>query len=638
MVAAAFLVSLLVGALGVAWISHQVLRLNRLEAEARAQAALEEDVRLALWRMDSLLAPIFARESARPYFSYSAFYPAERAYTRMYTEMPRGGVLIPSRLLTETQPFIIQHFQFAPDGELSSPQVPTGNVSDRAETDGYLDKKKLDEAIRKLRKLGVFVKRDALMGRLPAPNASPLQLDESLGRTTWGEEAKSASPNKAPETGDYRLRASQNRLAMSNEGNLGNNAKQSVEQQQAQGAFQGPALVVPVPQFRRQRPRLGQEPEEVINELWNAVPPEGPAPPIAEGMFQPVWIGEALLAARRVAVGDKEYVQGFQLDWPALQTWLLQHVGDLLEDATLEPATESNADGRHQMLASLPARLIPGPRKSSADPAKTPLYLSLFAAWIGMGIAVASVGLLLRGAVVLGERRGAFVSSVTHELRTPLTTFRMYTEMLAEGMVPSEATRRKYLTTLRAEADRLAHLVENVLSYARLERGRDGGRADAVLLGDLLTRLDDRLKHRTAESEMEWVRDRKDPLLSTVLLVDPLAVEQIVFNLVDNACKYACGSKDRRIELTIRRSTRRRKSLVLHVRDYGPGISKSGLNRVFRLFRKSATDAAHSAPGVGLGLALSRRLARKMGGDLRLCEPLPMPGEGACFALTLPIA
>ena len=85
--------------------------------------------------------------------------------------------------------------------------------------------------------------------------------------------------------------------------------------------------------------------------------------------------------------------------------------------------------------------------------------------------------------VALSERRGAFVSAVTHELRTPLTTFRMYAEMLAEGMVPSPEARQKYLETLRREADRLAHLVENVLQYARLERGRPGGRRENVTAG-----------------------------------------------------------------------------------------------------------------------------------------------------------
>ena len=110
------------------------------------------------------------------------------------------------------------------------------------------------------------------------------------------------------------------------------------------------------------------------------------------------------------------------------------------------------------------------------------------------------------------------------------------------------------------------------------------------------------------------------------------AVEQILFNLVDNACKYAASASDRRIVLETARS---RDRALLKVRDYGPGIARADARRLFRPFSKSARDAANTAPGIGLGLALSRRLARRMGGDLRLDETVT---TGACFVLSLPIA
>jgi len=215
-----------------------------------------------------------------------------------------------------------------------------------------------------------------------------------------------------------------------------------------------------------------------------------------------------------------------------------------------------------------------------------------------------------------------------------LTTFRMYAEMLAGGMVPDEADRKRYLHTLQAEADRLAHLVENVLSYSRLERGRHVAKTEVVSLGSLLSRLDDRLERRTREVGMTWSRDRGDPALTKNVLVDPLAVEQILFNLVDNACKYAKDAADRSIELNILQP--RNDRLELAVRDHGPGVASSGAWRMFRGFQKSATDAAHTAPGAGLGLALSRRLARRMGGALRWEKP--DDGTGARFVLTIPLA
>src|SRR5262249_3060517 len=142
----------------------------------------------------------------------------------------------------------------------------------------------------------------------------------------------------------------------------------------------------------------------------------------------------------------------------------------------------------------------------------------------------------------------------------------------------------------------------------------------AVRLRGFLDRLDDRLGQRARQAEMEWTRDRGDPLLAAGVLVDPMALEQILFNLVDNACKYAASAENRRIELSLAECPGRRKRIALYVRDHGPGVSSPGLRRMFRLFRKSAYDAAVSAPGVGIGLALSRRLARKMGGELRLCR------------------
>jgi signal transduction histidine kinase len=107
-------------------------------------------------------------------------------------------------------------------------------------------------------------------------------------------------------------------------------------------------------------------------------------------------------------------------------------------------------------------------------------------------------------------------------------------------------------------------------------------------------------------------------------------VEQILLNLVDNACKYAQGATDRRIHLAADRTDGR---LLLGVRDHGPGIAAAEAKRLFRPFSKSAREAAHTAPGIGLGLALSRRLARGMGGDLRLDDA----DGGARFTLTLPL-
>jgi signal transduction histidine kinase len=233
--------------------------------------------------------------------------------------------------------------------------------------------------------------------------------------------------------------------------------------------------------------------------------------------------------------------------------------------------------------------------------------------------------------MLFSERRGAFVSAVTHELRTPLTTFRLYSEMLADDMVPEPEQRKEYLTTLCDESTRLMHLVENVLSYSRIERGRTAARLETINVGDLLHRIEPRLRQRADMCDLALRVEIAPAAIAARAQVDALAVEQILFNLTDNACKYAApDSAPRELHLRLEAEG---KHLRLLFRDFGPGLSKQALKKLFQPFAKSATEAAHSAPGVGLGLALSRRLAKELGGRL---EHERSAGRGACFCLTLP--
>jgi C4-dicarboxylate-specific signal transduction histidine kinase len=129
---------------------------------------------------------------------------------------------------------------------------------------------------------------------------------------------------------------------------------------------------------------------------------------------------------------------------------------------------------------------------------------------------------------------------------------------------------------------------------------------------------------------MEFVLEQTEAATDAVVKANPSAVEQILFNLVDNACKYAAASSDKRIHLDAALGNG---DVELSIRDHGPGLSQDASRKLFRPFSKSAREAAHSAPGVGLGLALSRRLARDMGGRL---EADRAPAGGACFRLRLP--
>ena len=591
-IALAFALALAVVLAAMGWISREVLRLDRAQAEAKRLALREENVRLALWRMDSAVAPLLARENARPYFVYASFYLPELPYAEMLKDVSthqRAYAHLPSPILVQTSPYIRLHFQIGPDGRLTSPQVPPPSEA----ADGYV--------------LPKYVSAKAIA----AAGARLARLEEIVGRETL-ETALAVRPEPMPPMAS---------------------AAQADLQQEIQNPSQAPQQERPQAQARRnvkewqaRYQQMTMMNRDINDQIAGNLRAFGA---VGASVMRPVWIGGELFLVRWARIDGADHLQGVWLAWPVIRRWLLDGAADLVPQADLVPITDGPGEAQSRRLAALPVRLVPGKVPADAVDGLSPVVLSLVVAWACVLGGAVAVGLLLTGAVRLSERRGDFVSAVTHELRTPLTTFRMYSEMLAEDMVADQDKRRRYLTTLCAEAERLAHMVENVLAYARLERGRASDEAERLTLADLVGRVRERLEHRASGAGMELVVEVPEEVGSAAVWARVSAVDQILYNLVDNACKYAASASDRRIHLTASLAAG---GAVLTVRDYGRGISRAEARRLFRPFSKSAREAATSAPGVGLGLALARRLARDMGGDLVFDR---LDAEGASFTLQL---
>lgn len=560
-IAIAFTLCLATVLAALGWITGLAVRLDAAEALARNQAALEENVRLALWRMDSALGPLIAQESARPARTFVAL-----------GDVALANLAAPDASAPPAD-WIKLRFQVDARGQLALP-----SANQPTEASPATSERPTSPRLAELRRT---VDVPKLWEAAPAPLVSgTLAVIDPSGNEPIELPTQSQQPTQRARGISEFQRRSQNTL-MANQAANANRA-----------------------------------PLASADEL--AEPP---------ALMSPVWRDGQLLLVRRVSLRGVDYLQACWFDWPLVDRWLAGLIADLLPGATLVPVASQDADPT-RLLASLPVRLQPG--RPAGEPAVglSPLRLSLITAWCCVLLAGTAVVVLLYGVVSLSERRGAFVSAVTHELRTPLTTFRMYAEMLAEDMVPDEA-RRHYLNTLRAEAERLGHLVENVLAYARLEHGR-GASTERTSAADLVARLETLLRSRTEQSGMELTVEIDDAAHQAMLCTDASAVEQILFNLVDNACKYASGAADRRIELRV---SRRGRHIYFALGDRGPGIPQSQVRRLFQPFSKSAEQAAQSTAGVGLGLALSRRLARRLDGRLTFEHP---PTEGALFVLSLP--
>lgn len=646
----AFIVCLAMIVAAVGWLSFRALESERAETLARQQAQWEENARLALWRIDSKLAPLVTQESARPYFSYSTFFPVERSRPTKGVTKSTAPEPIPSPLVAQLPPLVLLHFQIDAAGHFSSPRVPPQDLRPRV-VPKVLSAEDLGESKRLLDHAKTFLDRDKLLAILPPPElAAPTQI--AANNFNGGQAYLSNSsnlrnnPGQNPENngnyvnntlntanGPYQQAVAQQpagqqvaALQQPNAPPVQANANpdfpnQGDLQQEQQSKQRGANDYQVRSQYLAAQNRANSSPQ---NDILNFVDSAGEE---RTAMMTPLWIGDQLVLARRVEVGSKELIQGCLLDWPAIDQQLRAAVADLLPEAKLMPVTATDEDISRRS-AVLPVRLEVGTIADMLAPALSPVKMSLVVAWSSLLFGAVAVALLLKGVITLSERRASFVSAVTHELRTPLTTFRMYAEMLSEGMVPDEVSRHRYLDTLRIEADRLTHLVENVLAYSRLERTKPSKRVGPVVVEELLVTAASRLADRASQAGFELNVEAGDGVRQSQVLADPSAVEQILFNLVDNACKYAAMATNR--VLTIKAEPRGG-WLYLRVCDHGPGVDPARRRALFQAFRKSAEDAAVSAPGVGLGLALCRRLARDMGGDLRF-EPQT---DGACFALAL---
>ena len=368
-------------------------------------------------------------------------------------------------------------------------------------------------------------------------------------------------------------------------------------------ATEGPRLV------DRRAPRI----VETLDE-WRHGSPSGTA--VEQGLIHPFWADDMLLLARHVVVAGEPFVQGCWLDWEAIEQRLLADVRPLLPEAKLVPDREGLDPGEDSLrLVALPFHLVPGDVDVAAAPEGiSAIRQTLLVASLAVFVAVLAVAVLLRTILLFSARRADFVSAVTHELRTPLTTLRMYADMLADGRVSDDAKRQRYYGTLKREADRLALLVDNVLAYSRLEARATSGRREEIVVDDVVARCAERCRERTTEAGMSLDVRVDDDARSRRVSVDVAALEQIVFNLVDNACKYAQrgttateGDDVDVVELTASADVDR---VVLTVRDHGPGIVADEVRSIFEPFSQVVARPRRQAGGRARARALSSARSR----------------------------
>ena len=278
--------------------------------------------------------------------------------------------------------------------------------------------------------------------------------------------------------------------------------------------------------------------------------------------------------------------------------------------------------------------------------ARPVLHESLFALQAFMGVAAATF--LLLGASI-AERRKAevrlrrahetateanrakseFLAVMSHELRTPLNAISGYVDLMSmETQDTITETQQTYLSRIRSNQRHLLSMIEDVLSFAKVEAGRLSLSMQTVGVCEMLGELESVVEPDLRRKELSFTRDPCDPAFA--VRADPERLRQILLNLLANAVKFT--GPGGRVSVG---TTRDRDRIHIWVSDTGIGIPLDQLDHVFEPFFQVDRGRTRNYPGIGLGLPIARDFARAMGGELRLESQL---GKGTTASLELPSA
>jgi signal transduction histidine kinase len=231
----------------------------------------------------------------------------------------------------------------------------------------------------------------------------------------------------------------------------------------------------------------------------------------------------------------------------------------------------------------------------------------------------------------LARQQQDFVSAVSHELKTPLTSIRMYGEMLKEGWA-EPAKKQQYYEFIHDESERLTRLISNVLQLAKITRNEPQFDLRAVTVGELMSQIESKISSQVQRAGFE-LNMQKDPKADDLTVnIDDDCFAQIIINLVDNAIKFSRNAESKCIEISSRVSGDQK--VLFAVRDFGPGVPKDQMKKIFQLFYRSESELTRETVGTGIGLAIVHQLSQAMNANVDVVNKEP----GAEFRVLFPVA
>ena len=225
------------------------------------------------------------------------------------------------------------------------------------------------------------------------------------------------------------------------------------------------------------------------------------------------------------------------------------------------------------------------------------------------------------------EIRRDFVANVSHELRTPLSILRGYIETLLEDPELSAKELNRILEVMKKHSDRLSALTDDLLSLARLESGHPNLHLQDVRLSELFAAIVRDWGRKFAEKKLSFDVTVEPDV--PVIRADATRLQEVLYNLLDNALKYSFPNGKVRLQ-----ASRRDDQVVLGVSDTGVGIAQADLPRIFERFYRADKARSRELGGTGLGLSIVKHIAQMHGGTVEAESKI---GEGTTIRVVLPL-
>lgn len=261
---------------------------------------------------------------------------------------------------------------------------------------------------------------------------------------------------------------------------------------------------------------------------------------------------------------------------------------------------------------------IPGGEKRKYDVHIAPIELDNTKSAIGVFYDITQIDHLERV-------RQEFFSNISHELRTPLTSILAFVETLEDGAIKDEENNRRFLTVIRRNAERMHHLIDDILELSSIESGGIEIQPKQISLTNLVREVFTNLSNKAAERKIKLINE---VAAETQVFADAARLEQMLTNLIDNAVKFNRESGS----VTVSHLKNAAADLI-SVADTGEGISGEHLQRIFERFYRTDRARSREIGGTGLGLAIVKHLAKLHGGEISVSST---PGKGSTFLIELP--